>query len=286
MTKRAVTYARVSSNDKLKTGGKNLVEQTRLCREYALQCGYHVVADLAEDDRGASGADFDLPQLSKALEMARDGRFDVFVVREVDRLARDITKQFIIERELKRAGVIIDYALYDFPNTPEGTLQRTIYAAFAEFEREKISQRMVRGKLRRARSGNVMTNGRPPFGYKEGMENGLQTLEIAEEEAKIVRMIFEWYTVGDGDNGPMSIRGIASQLSELRIPTCLDLRPQVHGFKKTVRERGQWGCSSVSAILTNETYAGVWHYGKNRDCLLYTSPSPRDRTRSRMPSSA
>ena len=26
--------------------------------------------------------------------------------------------------------------------------------------------------------------------------------------------------------------------------------------------------------------------GKFRDCLLYTSPSPRDRTRSRMPSSA
>ena len=25
---------------------------------------------------------------------------------------------------------------------------------------------------------------------------------------------------------------------------------------------------------------------KNEDCLLYTSPSPRDRTRSRMPSSA
>ena len=26
--------------------------------------------------------------------------------------------------------------------------------------------------------------------------------------------------------------------------------------------------------------------GKGWDCLLYTSPSPRDRTRSRMPSSA
>ena len=26
--------------------------------------------------------------------------------------------------------------------------------------------------------------------------------------------------------------------------------------------------------------------GKNKACLLYTSPSPRDRTRSRMPSSA
>ena len=28
----------------------------------------------------------------------------------------------------------------------------------------------------------------------------------------------------------------------------------------------------------------VWY--QSRDCLLYTSPSPRDRTRSRMPSSA
>ena len=27
-------------------------------------------------------------------------------------------------------------------------------------------------------------------------------------------------------------------------------------------------------------------YGRDRACLLYTSPSPRDRTRSRMPSSA
>jgi len=27
-------------------------------------------------------------------------------------------------------------------------------------------------------------------------------------------------------------------------------------------------------------------YGLSTDCLLYTSPSPRDRTRSRMPSSA
>ena len=33
-------------------------------------------------------------------------------------------------------------------------------------------------------------------------------------------------------------------------------------------------------------YFLIPHYPDNRDCLLYTSPSPRDRTRSRMPSSA
>ena len=30
----------------------------------------------------------------------------------------------------------------------------------------------------------------------------------------------------------------------------------------------------------------IWRDGYQRGCLLYTSPSPRDRTRSRMPSSA
>ena len=29
-----------------------------------------------------------------------------------------------------------------------------------------------------------------------------------------------------------------------------------------------------------------WNIGEHKGCLLYTSPSPRDRTRSRMPSSA
>ena len=31
---------------------------------------------------------------------------------------------------------------------------------------------------------------------------------------------------------------------------------------------------------------GHFHYGENKVCLLYTSPSPRDLYRSRMPSSA
>jgi len=66
MKKRAVPYARVSGDDRGKEG-RNLIGQLEICREYALSRGYHIVAELPEDDRGASGASFELPQLSRRL---------------------------------------------------------------------------------------------------------------------------------------------------------------------------------------------------------------------------
>ena len=40
------------------------------------------------------------------------------------------------------------------------------------------------------------------------------------------------------------------------------------------------------AAKKRELYTGMWVKFEGKTCLLYTSPSPRDRTRSRMPSSA
>ena len=42
---------------------------------------------------------------------------------------------------------------------------------------------------------------------------------------------------------------------------------------------GTYGCQLIYEDATQEQLV-------DRNCLLYTSPSPRDRTRSRMPSSA
>lgn len=53
-----------------------------MCRVYAQEHGWNVIAELAEDDKGASGAAFELPELNQALEMAQTGDFDVLVVRE------------------------------------------------------------------------------------------------------------------------------------------------------------------------------------------------------------
>lgn len=265
MTKRAVTYARVSGNDRAKTGGENLADQTRLCREYAFKNGYDLVADFAEDDRGASGATFDLPELAKVLDLARNGGFDVLIVRELDRLSRDLAKQLIVEQELKQAGVTIEYVLYDFPDTPEGNLNKNLRAMLAEYEREKIKQRMARGKIRTVKAGNVLTHKNTPLGYIDGITaDGLRTLEIVESEAEVVRLIFLLYTEGDGESGgPVSTQKIAKKLTALGVPTYVDRRgPGVGAKRRTKYSAGHWDAARVSGILRNETYAGVWYYGK------------------------
>src|SRR5690606_2829275 len=102
--KRAVLYARTSYDDR-DTDGRNLAGQLEMARQYAISKGYQVVAEVSEDDKGASGAAFELEGLTRIREMAAAGAFDVLIPRELDRLSRNLAKQLIVEEELRRAGV-------------------------------------------------------------------------------------------------------------------------------------------------------------------------------------
>lgn len=87
-------------------------------REYALEQSWAVIEELAEDDRGASGASFELPQLAKVRQIVRNGEFDVLVVREIDRLSRKLAKQLVVEEELSRTGVQIPDVPVDYDDSP------------------------------------------------------------------------------------------------------------------------------------------------------------------------
>jgi site-specific DNA recombinase len=252
MTKRAVLYARVSGDDSGKDG-RNLAGQLAMGREYAGRQGWQVVAELAEDERGVSGARMDAPELNRALDMARAGQFDVLIVRELDRLARGLAKQLIVEESFKRAAVQIDYVLGDYAQTPEGQLNKQIRAVVAEYEREKIRERSVRGRRLSVQSGNVLTHGRPPFGYTFTRVDGRGRLEIDEPTATVVRLIFTLYARG------LTIRELAEEMRG--IPTPMD-RVTYPGFE-TVKQRGygEWSASTLNRILANEVYSGRFVYG-------------------------
>ncbi len=164
MTKRAILYARVSGDDR-GNEGRNLAEQLKMCRKYARQKGYSIIDEFSEDDRGASGASFELPQLIKAQDLATAGAYDVLVTREIDRFARSLAKQLIVEENLKRNGVRIEYVIGNYAETPEGQLMKNIKATIAEYERLKIRERVIRGRRLHAKAGSTLVYGNPPYGY-------------------------------------------------------------------------------------------------------------------------
>ncbi len=123
-----------------------------------------------------------------------------------------------------------------------------IQAAVAEFERVKIAERNRRGKLWRARQGSVVS-GQVPFGYRKvPASNGLPArLAVCEEEAAVVRRIFDWHV-----NGGLSVRAIAIRLIESGVPTP----------KGRVR---QWATSSLDRILRQEAYVGTLYYNRRTE---------------------
>lgn len=264
MTDRAVIYARVSGDDRGKEG-RNLDGQLEMGREYAQERTYKVVAELPEDDKGASGYEIDLPKLNRVRDMAMAGEFDVLLVRELDRLSRNLAKQLVVEEELKRNGVRVEYVLAEYPDNPEGNLQKHVKPAIAEYEREKIKERMVRGRRLKVKAGNVLVHSTPPYGYRVATDPATEKDKLApfEPEAKVGRLIFHWYAYGDDEQEVLSMGTIAKKLTGMRIPTRLDTMPNRGGTKK--RDYGQWCRATVGKILSREAYIGTWYYGKRNN---------------------
>ncbi|MBM4467397.1 MAG: recombinase family protein, partial [Chloroflexi bacterium] len=264
MSKRAGIYTRVST-EKQGEEGYSLDTQLEACRRYVAEQEWAPALDLdgkpIEISDQASGANLDRPGLERLRDLVTDGLLDVVVIYDLDRLAREAGLLYLLEKEFQKAGVEIHYVLTQFDNTPSGKLLKQMKASIAEFEKAMIVERLRRGKRGKARRGQVVGSACPPYGYcfAQDGEGRTVNLQIVEEEAATVRMIFEWYVYGDDSEDPLSLYAIARRLSKLRIPTWTDLRATGHVKKK---ERGIWDSSAVRNLLKRETYAGTWYYNR------------------------
>ena len=255
MTMRAAIYARVSTEEQAK--GYSLNTQVEACLSYVADRNYRATEVYKED---YSGATLDRPELDKLRDAISGGLIDVVIVYDIDRLARKSAYQVLIEEEFSRYQVLVEYVIGQYEDLDEGRLQKQIRASIAEYEKAKILERGKRGKRGKARSGYVIVGARPPYGYQVRSEPHKAWLEIDEDEAKIVRLVYQWYLDGDGQNGTLSMLGIAARLTEMGIPTRGD--KYAHVAKK--RGRCVWTAGMIRNILSNETYTGIWHYGKTR----------------------
>lgn len=246
--KRAMLYARVSSEEQ--ADNYSIDTQLTACALYCEKHSFEIVGSVWDE---ISGAEIDRPGMTEILDKARQRQIDVVVCFDIDRFARDFVPLYIHERELDDCGVRVEYTSHTFDDGPSGQMQKDMLVAFAKFERLKIKERSIRGRIGKAREGKVpmLGGGRPRYGYF--YEDGYYV--INEEQASIVRLIFEWYVIEK-----IGAVVIAERLTEMRVPTGIDAANT--GRKRNKTGYGHWSPTTVYAVLTDERYAGHYFYNK------------------------
>jgi site-specific DNA recombinase len=240
MTKAAL-YARVSTDAQQKEGtiDSQLVELRR-----QINIAGHVLAAEYIDD-GYTGTLLDRPALNRMRADLKTDRFDRIYFLAADRIAREVEYQRIIVGELLKHGKQITINGKDYEQNPENKLTLTMLGAFAEFERAKIIERTSRGRLHRLRMGEMSSNGHRIYGYHyvKKTPKAPATLAINEEQAAVVRSIFEMFASGN-----YGLVTISRHLEERRILTS--------------KGRQRWDNDRIKTMLKNETYAGIRYFNR------------------------
>ena len=235
---RTALYARVSTEEQAEKYG--LPSQLTELRDLAARKGYTVPDGGEFVDEGHSGATLDRPALNRLRDTVRAGAFQVVLVHDPDRLSRRLAHQLLLIEEFEAAGVRLEFLTVPKEDTPEGRLLLSVKGVIAEYEREKIKERTLRGKREKARRG-LIPAGPVPYGYRPDPSTPGKLI-AHEEEAAVVRMMYRRLT-----EDRWSIRAIVTELREQGI------RPP--------RSR-VWAKSSVRRILTSEMYAGRAHFNR------------------------
>lgn len=237
--KRACLYDRVSTQQQ-KQKGYSADAQFKDTQAFAESLGCEVVLRLSDVD---SGAEWNLPGLNALLKAARERRLDVVICYDPDRFARNMTKQFVIEEELRRHGVPLLFARFKLEDTAEGRLLKNQLTAFAEYEREKIQMRTMRGKREKAERGLVIGIGSAPYGYRWTLNRDDKRVGLEPDPltAPIARRIFQLSMTH-------SAPAVAQMLNEQKTPGPTG---------------GRWGASVIAKMVTNPVYIGTYLHGSN-----------------------
>ena len=142
-------YARVSTKGQAKDGN-SLEGQEKALKEHGAEIIYK---------DSFTGTKKHRPELDKLLSVVKEG--DTVVVTKLDRIARSTTHGCELIKSLLDRGVAVNVLnLGMMDNSPNGKLIRTIFFAFAEWERDMIVERTSEGK-EIAREREDFREGRP-----------------------------------------------------------------------------------------------------------------------------
>jgi putative DNA-invertase from lambdoid prophage Rac len=177
-------YARVST-ERQADEGVSLEEQIRRIEGRALEQGWQLAETFIE--RGISGSVplGDRPEGARLVAGLQPG--DVVIAAKLDRMFRSAWDALNVIRDFQRRRISL--WLLDLGGDVSGDgiakLVLTILAAIAEFERERIGERIRDAKRHQRRTGQYLGGDRP-FGWEIGADGVL--IEKEDEQRALAEM--------------------------------------------------------------------------------------------------
>jgi site-specific DNA recombinase len=247
----AAIYARYSSENQRP---ESIDDQVSACRKLARLRSLTISDDHIYADQAQSGARSDRPSLAALMAAAHAGEFDVVLVDDLSRLARDNHLMLSIIAELSFEGIrVISVADGLDTDDEESTLAIQVRGIFNELQLRDLKKKTLRGQIGQKERGFFV--GEKTFGYRSVPvgemrmdKNGRPrpegyTMEIEPKEAAVILRIFTSYTDG------ISLTQIVKTLNEESVPG-------------SIRTAKGWSPATISRILDNEKYAGRWIWNR------------------------
>ena len=230
-------YARVSTEEQAKEGFSIGAQQDKL-KNYIKIMDWEL-HDVYVDE-GISGKNItDRKDINRLIADIMKGKVKNVLVFKIDRLTRN-TKDLISLMDLFTEHNCGFNSLTESidTNTASGRMFVKIIGIFAEFERENLIERITIAYEKKARDGYSNSNKYVPYGYSR--EKGDRNITINEEEAKIVKEIFNMYL--------KKHKTFSAIIKELNM----------RGIKSSSGIK--WNIPSISYMLSNPLYIGKVRY--------------------------
>ena len=233
-------YCRVSTDKDEQLD--SLAHQKEFFSEFAVRNGHKLVRLYA--DEGITGTSLKKRgEFQRLLQDAKLGIFEMVVVKDISRFARNTVDFLQSIRTLKSLGINTLFLTANMESLGESEFILTVFSALAQEESVNLSKRVKFGKKINAQKGRVPQQ---IFGYNR-IDNF--TLEINPKEAEVVREIYHLYL----DKG-FGCRTISLELNRLGFKTKFDC---------------DWNPRGVRRVLMNPIYCGEYVNNKYeiKDCL-------------------
>ncbi|MFQ6026960.1 MAG: recombinase family protein [Dehalococcoidia bacterium] len=192
---RAGVYIRVSDESQVDT--HSLVAQREEIARWCERHGYLIVEVYADEGVSARSDRVERrPQLTRLLQDAKLGKFDIVVVHTLDRWARNLGAQRLALQWLGECKIGFASVMEDFDYTsPNGRMLMNMLGSYAEFFSDQLAVHVR--KAQRHRAGLGLPIGPVPFAYRTPEGGGIPL--IFGPEARAVREVFQRRAQGESN---------------------------------------------------------------------------------------